>query len=208
MPIPTWPPGRWIVTLSMWWVMMVAMMVPSAAATILLHARAASFGSQSATPPPTGSFVAGYLGAWGLFAFGATLLQFALERAALLAPMAMASASRPLSGAVLVGAGLYQLTPAKRACLRQCRHPADFLSRHFRPGRAGALRMGLLHGAYCVGCCWMLMALLFVGGVMNLAWIALLTLMVAAEKLLPFGWAIAIALGVACTTAGIYLLAL
>jgi predicted metal-binding membrane protein len=104
----------------------------------------------------------------------------------------MGSASRWLSGGVLIAAGLYQLSPAKNACLSHCRSPADFLSRHYRPGWAGAWRLGLIHGAYCVGCCWVLMALLFVGGVMNLAWIAVLMLIVAAEKHLPLGPTIAL----------------
>ena len=99
----------------------------------------------------------------------------------------MGSASRGLSAAVLLAAGLYQLSPLKSLCLSQCRAPAGFLSRHWRPGPAGALRLGLLHGAFCVGCCWVLMALLFVVGVMNLAWIAALALLVMAEKLLPGG---------------------
>jgi len=102
-----------------------------------------------------------------------------------------------LSAAVMIAAGLYQLSPFKNACLGRCRSPAQFLSRHYRPGAAGALRLGLLHGAYCVGCCWLLMALLFVGGVMNLLWVAGLTLLVAAEKLLPRGTLIAHVAGVA-----------
>jgi predicted metal-binding membrane protein len=99
----------------------------------------------------------------------------------------MALHGRPAAAALLIAAGLYQLSPLKDACLGRCRSPADFLARNYRPGASGALRLGLLHGAYCVGCCWMLMALLFVGGVMNLIWIAALTLLVAAEKLLPGG---------------------
>jgi predicted metal-binding membrane protein len=121
-----------------------------------------------------------------------------LEKIALLAPMEMALQSRRLSGAVLIAAGLYQIGPLKDVCLRHCRNPAQFLSRQYRPGPAGALRMGLVHGSYCVGCCWLLMALLFVGGIMNLAWIALLTLAVALEKLLPYGRVIGIAAGALC----------
>jgi len=191
----SWTPAYFALVASMWWVMMVAMMLPSAAPMILLYARAAGT-VQEAARPATGSFLAGYLLAWGAFSVAATLLQLLLERSALVVPMLMASASTWLSGAILVAAGLYQLSPVKDVCLRHCRNPAEFLSRHYRPGAAGALRMGLVHGAFCVGCCWLLMALLFVGGVMNLAWIALLTLMVAAEKLLPIGRTVAIVSGI------------
>ena len=108
--------------------------------------------------------------------------------ASLCAGVAATMLRTPATGAtVLIAAGLYQLTPAKDACLAECRAPGAFLARHFRPGATGAFRLGLIHGAYCVGCCWLLMALLFVGGVMNLAWVAALTLLVAAEKLLPGG---------------------
>lgn len=189
-----WPAEYFALVFSMWWVMMVAMMLPSAAPMILLYARAAA--SVDAGPrPATGSFLAGYLVAWSAFSLGATGLQFLMERVDLLTPMLMASQSRWLSGAVLVSAGIYQLSPVKDVCLRHCRNPAQFLASHYRAGSMGALRMGLAHGAFCVGCCWLLMALLFVGGVMNLAWIALLTLMVAAEKLLPLGRYVAIVSG-------------
>jgi len=161
-------------------------MLPSAAPTILLYGKAAS---NAAIPvrPRTESFLAGYILIWGGFSLLATALQSLLVQFDLLARMAMASKSWMLSSAILILAGLYQLSPLKQTCLRHCRSPAHFISRHFRPGNVGALRMGILHGAYCVGCCWLLMALLFVGGAMNLAWIAFLTLLVAMEKLLPFG---------------------
>lgn len=192
--------GSVALILAMWWIMMVAMMLPAAAPTILLYARVSS--QASAAAPATFSFLAGYLAAWGGFSLGATMLQLLLARAELFAAMPMASQSRWLSASILVAAGFYQLAPLKDMCLRHCRSPAQFLSVHYRAGRWGALRMGLLHGAYCVGCCWLLMALLFVGGVMNLAWIALLTLMVAAEKLLPFGRRVAVGSGIACLVWG------
>jgi len=195
--LAAWSAGYFLLVALMWWVMMVAMMLPSAAPMILLYARAAA-NAQTAMRPATGSFLAGYLLAWGFFSFAAALLQMLLERSGLLSPMLMASQSRWLSGAVLLLAGIYQLSPVKDVCLRHCRSPAQFLARHYSSGSLGALRMGLLHGAFCVGCCWLLMGLLFVGGVMNLAWIALLTLMVAAEKLLPGGRTLAIASGLAC----------
>lgn len=192
-----WTTARFALTFSMWWTMMVAMMLPSAAPTILLYARATRHWD-ARVRPASASFLGGYLIAWGAFALGATTLQLLLENASLIEPMMMASQSRWLTAAILIAAGLYQLGPIKDACLRQCRSPAQFLSRHHRPGQIGALRMGLRHGTYCIGCCGVLMALLFVGGIMNLAWIALLTLVVAAEKLLPHGRAFALAAGWAC----------
>ena len=136
---------------------------------------------------PTGAFAAGYLLVWLGFAVAAATLHWALERAGLVSAMMMGSQSRWLSGAVLIAAGLYQLSPLKNVCLAHCRAPASFLSRHWRPHALGALRLGAMHGAYCVGCCWMLMALLFVGGVMNLIWIAALAILVLIEKALPPG---------------------
>ena len=187
-----WSPGQLLLAVSMWWVMMVAMMLPAAAPVVLLYARAAAASSR----PATGSFLAGYLGVWGAFSLLAALLQDALQRSGALAAMTMDSTAVWLSAAILIVAGFYQIGPLKEACLSHCRNPAIFLSRHFRPGRLGALRMGAIHGAFCLGCCWMLMALLFVGGVMNLAWIALLSLLVAGEKLLPGGRRLGQAAGV------------
>ena len=172
---PDWP-----LAAAMWWAMMIAMMVPSAAPAILLYARVHRHSHTS--PPPTAAFLAGYLTCW----LGFSLLAAWLPRS-LTSPMSMALDNQLGSGGLLVVAGLYQWSPFKDACLAHCRTPAGFLTRHYRAGGAGALRMGLIHGAYCVGCCWLLMALLFVGGVMNLAWVAVLTLLVAAEKLLPGG---------------------
>ena len=170
---------------AMWATMMVAMMLPSAAPTILLYARVQR--QAAASPPPTGAFIAGYFLCWLVFAAVAAVLQAVLERSGL-APSLMSGLRGSRAEAILIIAiGLYQLSPLKTACLARCRSPAQFLSRHYRPGARGALRLGLLHGAYCVGCCWALMALLFAVGVMNLAWIAALTLLVAAEKLLPGG---------------------
>lgn len=175
-----WDPARLLLTLSMWWVMMVAMMVPAAAPVVLLYARAAP-------RPHSLAFLAGYLLCWLAFSIGAVALQVALEGVDRLAPMQMALSSRWLAGGLLIAAGLYQFSPLKGTCLTHCRNPAQWLSSHYRPGAIGALRMGLAHGAFCVGCCWLLMLLLFVVGVMNLVWIAALTLVVAAEKLLPRG---------------------
>lgn len=180
-----WGGPRIALTLAMWWVMMVAMMIPAAAPVILLYAHAAR--ANLATEPHVSAFVSGYLLAWLGFSGAALAMQIGLEASGALSPMAMSLTNRWLAAGVLIAAGAYQLSPAKDSCLAHCRNPAEFIALHFRPGAPGALRMGLVHGAYCVGCCWMLMALLFVGGVMNLAWIALLTLAVAGEKLLPWG---------------------
>ncbi|MXP40401.1 DUF2182 domain-containing protein [Altererythrobacter soli] len=188
-----WSAAKILLAFSMWWVMMVGMMLPAAAPVILLYARVTAGDAEA--QPATGSFLAGYLAVWGLFSLLAAGSQAALEGIGVLEPMTMGSSARWFSAAVLIAAGLYQLSPLKDACLSRCRNPAVFLSRHYRTGRSGAFRLGLLHGAYCVGCCWLLMALLFVGGVMNLAWIALLTLLVAAEKLLPGGRRVAFAAG-------------
>lgn len=170
--------------LAMWWTMMVAMMAPAAAPTVLLYARGQRHARRR---PHTAMFVSGYFLAWLGFSFAATALQFALEHSGALSASTMGVQLRWLSGGVLVATGLYQLSPWKNACLSHCRAPAAFLATHYRPGAIGALRLGLHHGAYCLGCCAALMALLFVGGVMNLAWIAALSLLVLAEKLLPAG---------------------
>ncbi len=171
----------------MWAVMMVGMMLPSATPTILLFAalgRRHKAGGRRLAPVWT--FAAGYIAVWTAYSLGATALQWGLERASLLSPM-MASTSAVLGGLILIAAGLYQLSPAKRRCLEHCRSPVEFLSRRWRNGAAGAFTMGLEHGAFCLGCCWVLMALLFVGGVMNLLWVAAITVFVLAEKAAPFG---------------------
>ena len=190
MPLPTWGPASWALMIAMWWIMMIAMMSPSAAPTILLYARvhrhALEQGQNGGKLAPTGAFVVGYLLIWLGFSVGAALLHWLLERSGTVS-MEMGSQSRWLSAAILIAAGLYQLSPLKHACLSHCRAPASFLSRHWRPHASGALRLGAMHGAFCVGCCWMLMALLFVGGVMNLVWIAALALLILIEKLLPPG---------------------
>ncbi|RPH45894.1 MAG: DUF2182 domain-containing protein [Lysobacterales bacterium] len=188
---PTWGLGAWALMIAMWWIMMIAMMTPSAAPTILLYARvhrhALARGQVPDKLAPTSAFAAGYMLVWLGFSTVATALHWALERAGLVAAMMMGSRSRWLSAAVLIAAGLYQLSPLKNVCLAHCRTPASFLSRHWRPRALGALRLGAMHGAYCVGCCWLLMALLFVGGVMNLVWIAALAVLVLIEKALPAG---------------------
>jgi predicted metal-binding membrane protein len=178
--------------------MMIAMMTPGAAPTILLYTqvyRHAQAQGSAAKLAPAGAFTAGYLLVWLGFSIIATVLQWALTRLGVLTELTMTSRSAYLSAAVLLVAGLYQFSPFKDLCLRHCRAPASFLSRHWRPGAAGALRLGAFHGAYCVGCCWLLMALLFVGGVMNVIWIAVLAVLVLVEKLFPGGRWIGMATG-------------
>jgi predicted metal-binding membrane protein len=177
-----------LLLLAMWWIMMIGMMLPSAAPMILTFA-AITRGRRARGQPytPTALFTSGYLLAWGAFSVAATLAQGALEQATLLAPMAMKTTSPLLGGLLFIAAGLYQLTPLKSACLRACRSPFNFVVNHWRDGTAGALRMGMSHGLYCLGCCWILMALLFAVGAMNLVWVAALTAVVLVEKLLPGG---------------------
>ena len=188
MPDMVMPPIAWITVVAMWWIMMIAMMLPSAAPLILLYGRVLRHSrANSAAYAPTGLLACGYLIVWLFFSLLAAATQYALQRLGLISNMMLWSQSALLSATVLIGAGVYQLSPLKHACLRHCRGPVDFLTRHWRPGRFGALRMGIEHGMWCVGCCWMLMTLLFVGGVMNLAWIALLAALVLAEKIFPRG---------------------
>lgn len=187
----SWPNEYWLLMTAMWWVMMIAMMVPSAAPMVLLYARTARYAQKNGTMPagivPAASFLAGYLLVWLGFSILAVALQFGLEQAGIFSSMMMWSLDPWLSAGVLLAAGLYQLTPWKRFCLKKCRSPAAYLTANWRPGHLGALAMGVRHGAYCVGCCWALMALLFVGGIMNLLWIAGLAVVVLVEKVLPAG---------------------
>jgi predicted metal-binding membrane protein len=185
-------PSRWgavdlLLTFLMWAVMMVAMMVPSATPLVLLHLRV------TRARRPEGEAVAsaflmlaGYLALWTAFSAAATLVQWGLQAAALLTPM-MKTAGDALAGGLLVAAGLYQWTPVKRRCLEHCRSPLEFLAAHWWPGPAGAFCTGLHHGLYCVGCCWLLMGLLFVLGVMNLLWVAALAALVLIERTGPAG---------------------
>jgi predicted metal-binding membrane protein len=203
-----WKAIEFAFVFAMWAVMMVGMMAPSAAPMILMYARVARQGTSNGKPfAAIGWFVTGYFLVWIGFSAAATVVQWTIERAALL-DSRMASASNVLGGFVLIGAGIYQWTPLKDACLAQCQSPLGFLMRHggFRGDVAGCLRLGIRHGGYCVGCCWLLMALLFVGGVMNVLWIALLALLVLVEKLAPLGRWVARAAGAGCVVAGAWML--
>lgn len=182
-----WSTGYALLMFIMWWVMMVAMMLPSAVPMILLFAAVSRKTGRHADPGvPTLGLVSGYLGAWAVFSVAAVAVQWFLASARLLSPM-MESTGLVLGGLLLVAAGIYQLTPLKEACLRHCRSPLHIITHRWRPGTLGAIRMGCEHGAFCLGCCWVLMGLLFYGGVMNLAWIGGLAAYVLIEKLAPMG---------------------
>jgi predicted metal-binding membrane protein len=165
--------------IAMWWLMMLAMMLPSAAPAVLLYAKVRRSRDDDAAIAKTWVFLTGYLVVWLCFSIAAALTQ------SLVIDASMILRDSSIPGALLIVAGVYQLSPLKSACISQCRSPGQFISRHWRSGWAGAVRLGVIHGAYCVGCCWLLMGLLFVGGVMNLLWVIGLSVLVAAEKLLP-----------------------
>jgi predicted metal-binding membrane protein len=204
-----WQITEFAFVFAMWAVMMVGMMTPSAAPLVLTYARVArQTASQQRPFAASGWLASGYLSAWIAFSLAATIAQWAIEREGWLTP-AMASASNVLGGVILIAAGLYQWTPLKNACLRQCQFPLQFVQRHggFRPDGVSSLALGFRHGLYCVGCCWVLMALLFVGGVMNVLWIAFITIIVFMEKVVPAGRLISQISGVGFLAAGIWLVA-
>jgi predicted metal-binding membrane protein len=193
---------------AMWWVMMVGMMLPSAAPMIMTFATIQRRQRERDQPyVPTMLFVAGYLVVWGMFSLAATAAQWWLQQSNLLSPM-MALAAPLVGGTLFILAGLYQFTPLKYACLRHCRSPFAFVLNHWRDGWSGALGMGVSHGLYCLGCCWVLMALLFAVGVMNLVWVAVIAVFVFAEKLLPGGVWVARVGGGAMAALGVWLLVL
>ncbi len=193
---------------SMWAVMMVGMMTPSVAPMVLLYAAVGRNAGASSRPlAATGWFVAGYLSAWIAFSLAATGAQWTLTRLALLTPM-MESASGIFGGIVLIAAGLYQWSSLKDTCLRQCQTPLGFLLNRggFRSDPVAALRLGAEHGAYCVGCCWVLMTLLFVGGIMNVLWITGLMILILLEKVVPMGRLIPRVAGAVIAAGGVFLL--
>jgi predicted metal-binding membrane protein len=197
--------ARFGVALSMWIVMMAGMMIPSVAPMVLTHAaimrrrRVAHPGTSVASAPfvPSGLFLAGYLLAWAVFSAAAALAQCVLYRSALLDGHSLSIAPWA-GGAVLLVAGIFQLSPAKNACLAQCRAPVGYFVTEWREGHLGAVQMGLRHGLFCIGCCWSLMAILFAVGIMNILWGAALTAFVIAEKVLPWRRAIVWAGGASC----------
>ncbi|MFB9231256.1 DUF2182 domain-containing protein [Pseudohalocynthiibacter aestuariivivens] len=191
----------------MWATMMFAMMLPSVTPTVMIYGRVRQKREASGRPfAPTMAFVSGYLIAWAGFSLIATMVNWGLHAGGAMTEM-MGRVIPVIAGVLLIIAGLFQWTPAKNACLNHCRSPMGFLIQNWRDGFSGAIRMGLHHGAYCLGCCWMLMVLLFVLGVMNLPWVAMLTVVVLAEKTLPYGRQISRILGVILVVWGIALIA-
>lgn len=200
-----WSLENYLTMFSMWAVMMVAMMVPSALPMILIYAgsvkKARRDGGNLA---PLSVFVLGYIIIWTAFSAGAAFLQLFLQNLGAVNKM-MVGTNAWLTGGLLIIAGLYQMSPLKNTCLRFCQHPVMFITKHWRTGTMGALRMGLIHGGYCVGCCWALMILLFVGGVMNLLWVAALAIYVLLEKVIPTPKKWGLYSGLALVLGGVYL---
>jgi len=183
----SWDFPHLLLLFAMWVVMMVGMMLPTAAPALLIYAavvRRSADGGRTAAHAY--AFAGGYLLVWTGFSLLATVLQRLLAKWLLLSPM-MESQNRVFGTVLLVAAGIYQLTPFKTSCLESCRSPAEFLTRHWRTGVSGGFYLGTANGLFCLGCCWALMMLLFVGGVMNLWWISALTVFVLLEKVAPYG---------------------
>lgn len=201
MPMSTsWGVASTAAVLVMWAIMMAAMMLPSALPMLLQFVDLSRRNGEGARGR---AFVGAYLLVWLVFSMAATALQWGLQAAGWTDPMA-ASRSAWLTAALLLLAGVYQFSPLKQACLARCRTPIGFLLGEWRPGTHGALVMGLRHGLFCLGCCWALMTLLFVGGVMNLIWVAALAIVVALEKLLPHGARLAAVMGLVLIGAGVF----
>ena len=191
---------------AMWAVMMMAMMLPAVAPSAAVFSSLAARRDPGRSNRATASYVAGYVASWIAYAAPAALAQWLLTRWLLLDPMAQ-STSALLSASILLAAGAYQFTPLKNACLAKCRTPLGFLMAKWRDGAPGALLVGLQHGGYCVACCWALMAVMFVVGAMNLAWMGLLALLVLAEKVIPACWRFDRAIGVTLVVSGLWLAA-
>jgi predicted metal-binding membrane protein len=197
-----WSARDFFFTFMMWSVMMVGMMSPSAAPVLMLFSEMGASRGDSHASARSLLFGAGHISMWIAFSAAAALLQWALHQGASLSPE-MRVMSSPIAGAILIGAGVYQLSPVKGACLKRCQSPIGFLLGNWREGNKGALELGLRHGVYCLGCCWGLMLVLFVVGVMNLAWVAALTVFVLAEKFGPWGTWISRVGGVSMIAAGL-----
>ena len=201
----TWDAAHVVLLWAMWAVMMTAMMLPTATPLILLYATAARRNDAVANPARRiYALAAGYVLVWAGFSAGATALQRMLASLNMVTPM-MVLASRRAGAAVVAIAGVYQLTPLKGACLRGCRSPLGFVMQRSYGGASGAFRLGVSHGAYCLGCCWALMLILFAGGVMNIAVIIALTAWVVVEKIAPFGERTRIASGIALLAIAVWM---
>jgi len=211
MPVPgiagQWSAGYALLVFLMWWVMMIAMMLPSASPTVLLYAAIMRRGQEpDRVPAISTAFIAGYLVSWAGFSVLAASAQWFLEAQGVVSATMMTLTDTIPGALVLIAAGIFQFTPLKHTCLRHCRSPVEFITQHRRPGMSGAFVMGLEHGVYCLGCCWFLMALLFVGGIMNLFWIVGLAAFVALEKLKPYGEVLGKAAGAVLIGWGAYVI--
>lgn len=201
--VPSWDAPYLVMMFLMWTIMMVGMMLPAVAPTVLVYAAVARKSRRQGRPTaPTAIFVSGYVTVWTLFSLAATASQWGLSELALLSPHMMLNNSIA-TAVLLVVAGVYQWLPIKTRCLTQCQSPVQFISTHWAPGTTGAFRMGIEHGIFCLGCCWALMLLLFVGGVMNLFWIAVLALYILLERILPNGSALGRGMGVLLILSGL-----
>jgi predicted metal-binding membrane protein len=198
--------GYTVLLFIMWWTMMLAMMLPSAAPAILTYSTLSRrFADKGNLVAPIIVFAAGYIAVWTVFSLAAVVFQLAAQNFVTLSGM-MAVTSSVVGGGLLIAAGLYQMSPLKYACLRKCQSPLMFFARNWRKGSWGAFTMGLEHGIYCVGCCWVLMGLLFYGGVMELTWIVAIAVYVAAEKLIPTGTRLSAASGLVLIGWGVWIL--
>jgi len=195
MTVRPWSAAYLLSAFAMWAIMMMAMMLPSAAPMILLHARIDRVPTAARRLLHTLIFALTYLFVWTCFSALAAIAQAFLIDRGLLSAASLALGEPILVATFLVAAAFYQFSPVKAACLRQCQSPVHFVMRFWSPGVAGALRLGLVHGLYCIGCCWGIMLLLFVAGVMNLAWVAVLAAAVFLEKLSPPSWQVSKLLG-------------
>jgi predicted metal-binding membrane protein len=206
MPITRgWGFTEFLLLFLMWTIMMAAMMLPSVSSKVLMYAATIRRSGEGGVMKMTGIFVAGYLAAWTVYSLLISLVQLELRDAALISPM-METTNPYIGGVVLIAAGVYQWTPFKNTCLTRCRTSLSLLMTEWREGKWGAFVMGIRDGIFCVGCCWMLMAILFVVGVMNLLWIALLAVFVLVEKVAPRGELIAKAAGVLLVVYGLWMM--
>lgn len=201
-----WSWTDFVLLFLMWFVMMIAMMTPSVTPLVIIFTLINRKRRQQQNPyVPSGYLLGGYFLVWAVFSLFATLLQWLLQRVALLNPE-MVTTSKVLGGVILITAGTFQFTPLKNTCLHNCRSPMGFIHQYWKDGKNGALRMGIQNGIYCLGCCWILMILLFVSGIMNILWIAIITLFVLIEKVLPSVKVISFIAGFALIAYGIIIL--
>jgi len=204
-PYASWAPADIAVAAAMWIAMMAGMMLPSAVPMVMVYV-AAERGRGGAPLRHAAAFLAGYAAIWIGFSLAAVQTQWLLLRTGLIGPD-MALAGGYLGGALFIAAALYEWSPLKNRCLALCQSPLGFILGHWRPGLRGAFAMGLTHGLHCVGCCWVLMLLLFAGGVMNLLWVAALAILVLLQKVLPGARRVSLATGLLMLGAGIAILA-